>query len=35
MIDRLATSPVAVAVLLAGVIVLLWVIDRWDRKGDL
>lgn len=35
MIDRLATSPVAVTIFLAGVIVVLWIIDHWDRKGDL
>lgn len=35
MIDRLATSPWAVVALLAGAIALLWIIDHWDRKGDL
>jgi hypothetical protein len=33
-IDRALSSPVTVALLLAGVVALLWLIDAWDRSAD-
>jgi hypothetical protein len=31
--DRILGSPFVVALLLAGVVALLWLIDAWDRRA--